>query len=271
MPQTYPVPYTPAAEVPPSEAVGGAGGLGGSGTANTLSKFTAADELGDSRITDNGVDDLTIAASTNLLFTSGTSLVKFGAGLAEDAFGYNNGTGPVFYDNETALELVFNVQQLTAARSFTWPDRSGRVATTFGTLTDARFTRFDSTGNVIRSEVLQEDGNNVIPVTDGITDLGIGALAFRQLYLDSTITPVATTGAQTINKAAGSVNFAATDTSLVVTCDKCSESSIVIAIVATNDTTLKSVQAVPGTGSFTLFGNAAATAETRVNFWVLNQ
>lgn len=91
------------------------------------------------------------------------------------------------------------------------------------------------------------------------------------LQVGATITPPATVGAQTINKNAGSVNFAALAASLVVTCDKCTASSIVIATVATNDTTLTSVQAVAGVGSFTLFGNAAATAETRVNFWILNQ
>ena len=46
--------------------------------------------------------------------------------------------------------------------------------------------------------------------------------------------------------------------------------SIIVATVATNDTTLTSVQAVAAAGSFTLYANAAATAETRVNFLVIN-
>lgn len=112
--------------------------------------------------------------------------------------------------------------------------------------------------------------------TDNTFDIGAsGATRPRSLYLatglaiEATITAAATVGAQTINKTAGSVNFAATASSLVVTCDKCTTSSIVMATVATNDTTLKSVQAVAANGSFTLFGNAAAAAETRVNFWIL--
>lgn len=85
-----------------------------------------------------------------------------------------------------------------------------------------------------------------------------------------TITATGTTGAQTINKVAGSVNFAAAATSLVVTSDKVTEDSVIIATVATDDSTMKTVAAVAAAGSFTLHANAAATAETRVNFLVIN-
>jgi hypothetical protein len=46
--------------------------------------------------------------------------------------------------------------------------------------------------------------------------------------------------------------------------------SVIIATVATNDVTMTSVQAVAAAGSFTLYANAAATAETRVNWFVAN-
>ena len=90
------------------------------------------------------------------------------------------------------------------------------------------------------------------------------------LALDKTITAAATVGAQTINKAIGSVNFDVAATSLVVTNSLVTANSVILATVATNDATMTSVQAVAGTGSFTLYANAAATAETRVNFLVLN-
>lgn len=85
-----------------------------------------------------------------------------------------------------------------------------------------------------------------------------------------TITAAGTTGARTINQPAGSVNFAAAATSLVVTNSMVNTSSVILATVATNDSTMKSVVAVAGSGSFTLTANAAATAETRVNFLVVN-
>jgi hypothetical protein len=91
-----------------------------------------------------------------------------------------------------------------------------------------------------------------------------------QPYYYSTITAAGTTGARTINKPAGSVNFAANATSLVVTNSYVTASSNVICTVQTNDSTLKSVQCVPGSGSFTMYANAAATAETRVGFMVVN-
>ena len=90
------------------------------------------------------------------------------------------------------------------------------------------------------------------------------------LAADKTITASGTTGARTINKMAGSVNFAASATSLVVTNSMVTTFSVIIATVATNDSTMRSVQAVAGSGSFTLYANAAATAETRVNFFIIN-
>jgi hypothetical protein len=90
------------------------------------------------------------------------------------------------------------------------------------------------------------------------------------MQLDKTVTAGGTTGAQTINKNAGTVNFAAAATSLVVTNSRVTTSSIIVCTVGTNDTTLKSVAAVAGAGSFTLHASAAATAETRVNFLIIN-
>jgi trimeric autotransporter adhesin len=90
------------------------------------------------------------------------------------------------------------------------------------------------------------------------------------LIAPKTITAGGTTGAQTIDKTAGSVNFAAAATSLVVTNSFVDANSVIVATVATDDTTMKSVAAVAGAGSFTLYANAAATAETRVNWLVVN-
>lgn len=93
---------------------------------------------------------------------------------------------------------------------------------------------------------------------------------FGDIILDKTVTAGGTTGAQTINKSVGSVNFAAGATSLVVTNNRVTTASVIVATVATNDTTLKTVLVVAASGSFTIHANAAATAETRVNFIVIN-
>jgi hypothetical protein len=90
------------------------------------------------------------------------------------------------------------------------------------------------------------------------------------VQLTKTITATGTTGAQTINKSSGSVNFAAGATSLVVTNSLVTTSSVIICTVGTNDTSMKSVSVVAGAGSFTIYANAAPTAETRVNFIIIN-
>lgn len=90
------------------------------------------------------------------------------------------------------------------------------------------------------------------------------------LSIEGTITAGGTTGAQTINKPSGTVNFAAAAASLVVTNSLCTTAHRVLATVVTNDTTMKSVSCVTTNGAFTLTANAAATAETAV-YWVLIQ
>jgi hypothetical protein len=86
----------------------------------------------------------------------------------------------------------------------------------------------------------------------------------------ATNTAAGTTGAQTINRPSGTVNFAAGATSLVVTNSLCSTSSIVFAVVRTNDTTADIKNVEPGAGQFTIRLNAAATAETSVGFFIIN-
>jgi hypothetical protein len=94
---------------------------------------------------------------------------------------------------------------------------------------------------------------------------------WSNFILSKTITAGGTTGAQTINKPMGSVNFAAAASSLVVTNNLVTTSSVILCTIGTADTTFTSVKsAVAAAGSFTITANAAATAETRVNFLVIN-
>lgn len=95
-------------------------------------------------------------------------------------------------------------------------------------------------------------------------------LLWTRITAPSGITPTGTTGAQTISKSSGSVNFAIGATSLVVTNALVDANSVITCTVATNDSTMKTVAVVAASGSFTLYANAAATAETRVNFLVTN-
>jgi hypothetical protein len=84
-----------------------------------------------------------------------------------------------------------------------------------------------------------------------------------------TITAAGVTGAVTINKQAGSVNFAAGASSLVVTNSLVTTNSVILLSVASNDTTMRSVRHTQAAGSFTIFANSTPAAETRVNFFLL--
>lgn len=106
------------------------------------------------------------------------------------------------------------------------------------------------TGNLINAKV---GGTSYFKVDN------TGKVTFQH-----TITAGGTTGAQTINKPSFTVNFAAAATSLVVTNSLVTANSNPQCTVQTNDTTLTAVQAVPGSGTLTLYANAAATGETRV-------
>jgi predicted nucleotide-binding protein len=96
---------------------------------------------------------------------------------------------------------------------------------------------------------------------------GIGGTLKPATYTDSSGTP----GNVTNNSARGKAAFAAAASAVVVTSSVCSATSSILTQLETNDTTLTSVKsAVPGAGSFTVTGLAAATATTVFSFVVVN-
>lgn len=108
----------------------------------------------------------------------------------------------------------------------------------------------------------------LFPTTNGAHSVGRAAQAISKLYVDYTNT--GTVGAVTINKAAGRVNIAAAGTSVVVTNSVVTAASHVMAVISTNDTTAVLKNVVPAAGSFTITLSAAATAQTSIDFFVIN-
>lgn len=119
-------------------------------------------------------------------------------------------------------------------------------------------------------------------ISDGVFGgggtLGLSTNSVARLTLSSagkftifgTNTAAGTTGAQTIDRPSGTVNFAAAATTLVVTNSLVTTASTIFCTVRTNDTTATIKNVVPAAGSFTITLNAAATAETSVGFFVIN-
>lgn len=213
--------------------------------------------------------------STTASTTSATGSAVFGGGVGIGGAAYLggavvaagkitggssslNGNGVVTSYFDSALDDAFAAQNSNATYARTWK---------FGpnTGTARAFNFRDSTGGT--TVLILYDGSASTPYRVSIP------ASFQvdgDVVISKTITAAGTTGAQTINKLSGSVNFAAAATSLVVTCNLCTVNSVIAATVGTNDTTMKSVAAVAGAGSFTLYANAAPTAETRVNFRITN-
>lgn len=98
------------------------------------------------------------------------------------------------------------------------------------------------------------------------------SLVGQQLGTSQALTTI-TPGNMTNNSSAGVVAFAAGATSVVVTNSLVDGNSKIFAIInqATADGTFTSVSRVmPVAGSFTIFGNAGATAQTLVSWALLN-
>jgi hypothetical protein len=117
---------------------------------------------------------------------------------------------------------------------------------------------------------IERSAAGLLEVFDGTTPGVWRDVKVRKHFVDQTITAGGTTGNRTIDKAAGTVNFAAAATTLTVTNNQVTTSSTIYCSVRTNDTTAIIKNVVPSAGSFVITLNAAATAETSVGFLVIN-
>lgn len=110
----------------------------------------------------------------------------------------------------------------------------------------------------------------LIPETDDTVGVGNAALGIKQLFASYTDTSAGVTGNRTINKMAGSVNLPAGGNSIVVTNSLVTTSTKVLAVIATSDATAVIRSVVPASGSFAVNMSTAPTAETRINWVIIN-
>jgi hypothetical protein len=126
-------------------------------------------------------------------------------------------------------------------------------------------SKLDNGAYVESYKLIDKDGH-ISPIVTGTTKLGLASKGWGAFYLD--YTDAGATGAIAINKPSGSVLFAAAAQTLVLTNNLITANSRVIATVATDDATAFACKAIPAAGTCTLKLNAAATAQTKVN-WVV--
>lgn len=235
-------------------------------------------------------------ATTGTLIHSGGSGLAFGVAIDGGSI-VADGTNMAFGDS-LGVGATINAQN---AGSFAGGSGGGVIQATGGTSFAHGYSQDPSMPHVAsgnRSAVFGESivngvshcfalgrfalisgTNNSWVDTDPLFVLGIGTGTGSEenaLQIDKNAnihirrTVAVGTGAQTIDKPAGSVNFAALATSLVVTNALVDADSIVICTVLSNDLTAVIKNVTPTSGSFTIHLTAAATATTRVGFLVLN-
>lgn len=125
----------------------------------------------------------------------------------------------------------------------------------------------DDSGSFIRFYIQGNAASNLVVTLSSLTGFTLHSGGVR---IPRTITTAGTTGDRTIDKISGSVNIAAGQSSITVTCSFCGPTSLIFPTVRTNDATAQIKNIVPGSGSFTINMVAAVTAETSVGFLLLN-
>lgn len=214
-------------------------------------------------------------------FTAGATLtgssIEFDGNstATTNGFSWGGSTGAQFYRSAANIFYLNNTFRTTGIQIDAGGGMANQVTSTRGNFI------FTSGGGLVLSTSLPDATtslriqNNNASSTGLITSFesSISSSAFTidrngRVGQYGTATAGGTTGAQTINKPTGTVNFAAGATSLVVTNSLVSTSTPILCTIQTNDATFTGCQCVPGSGSFTIFANVAATAETKVYFEV---
>jgi len=239
----------------------------------TSAYFENTNNLAIGTSTDNGyklyVNGTIAVASGNALTLSGASLTpgnRFTIGntwtfkttnagsnlsglMSLIANGGGGGQPSLIYDFQNSNGLVFGAGNGTA-----------QIARAGINITNLVNTAGSESGDMIFST---QSGGTAMTEKMRITSGG-------GITLTATNTVSGTTGNQTINKPSGTVNIAAAGTTVTVTNSLVTASSIVFAVIRTNDATATIKNVVPAAGSFVINLGAATTAETSIGFFVIN-
>jgi len=262
--------------------------VGGSGSAGQVAYFSAGSTLaGNSNLFwNNSTGRLGIGTSSPgaLLQVNGNTWVnRIGINIDPSALGATR-LGILTGSN---TEAIFRAYNSTGATRIAWDLTSDVPSMQFigssGTITvnPGSTTTFGAASSLLLGGTGSSSGKlHVIGTNSSVTyTLWLANSSAAELFkirddgrfeVLATNTATGTTGAQTINRPTGTVNFAAGTTSLTVTNNLCQTTSIVMAVVRTNDATAVVKNVVPASGSFTINLTAAATAETSVGFWIIN-
>lgn len=221
-----------------------------------LMQFTPDDSTGDFRVGSVSTYIDVNTAGMNL-FSDGTvglqgSQLNVNGPLSHDVSGNTNFSA-------TDLDFTFTAAPAAGAGSFVVSvGETGQIKLGDDAGVERMYFRLDRTSKTFLFQ--KSSGDAIFDLT------GVGTFSVLR-----TITPGGTTGDQTINRPAGTVNLAGAAAAITITNNTVSATSLVFTTVRTADATCTFVKsAVPAAGSVVITMNAACTAETSIGFLVLN-
>ncbi len=254
----------------------------GSDTINGATTLTLTTPFASPTLVSNGVNKWSVdirgvnrggTGSTDGSITGTGALTLAAGGTNQNITLTPSGTGSVVFP----VGIPASPSILIGTSAGIYQRTNGVITISLGGLYTAEFNPEGlRSGSKILGFGLTIGGNDVAIQRNaaGIVEVNSGTagtfrdIKVRQYLLDSTITAAGTTGAQTINKGAGTIRFAASATSLVVTNSLVTATTKILLTTQTNDATMTSSKAVATSGAFTIYPNAAPTAETEV-YWEL--
>ncbi|MDD4906658.1 MAG: hypothetical protein PHD39_10935, partial [Methylobacter tundripaludum] len=239
-------------------------------TANTTGTHNTAVGYQALTTNDTGLNNTAVGHSSMMAVTGGgyntalgyNTLIAITTNNYNTAIGYQALKNVAAGSNNQNTALGYSAGELIVAGGAA----TGINNCTFLGANTRPLNNFDNNSIVIGKDAQGAGSNTVVLGHTTVTKTFLRG----DINLDKTVTAAGTTGAQTINKPSGTVNFAASATSLVVTNSLVTANSIITTSLGTNDATAILGAVVAAAGSFTIYMSTAPTAETRVNFRITN-
>lgn len=236
-------------------------------------------------LTDNSEFAIGFTPSTTVgLFSVGdcstTPTVCFSQDQSAVTSSLSAGTGSTFSQTATTALLTTTGSQIFRGISHTFSNNAGTAEFNMAlqpSNSSGNFSVGDCTTTPTTCITLAQGAATAAFMGANITigdNSNLGILSTTGVVshlLNRTVTAAGTTGAQTINKQAGTVNVAAGQASIVVTNNTVTTTSIPFVVLRTADGTCTFVKsAVSTANTLTITLNANCTAETSVGFIVYN-
>jgi len=232
------------------------------------------------RFRTNGIERMVLDSTGGLTFpgaTIGTSAINLSGASTTASGGISWGSGSSIYRSGSATITVqgsFNTTSnlgiVNGGALINWQNQNNGYIV-FGSTGLSMFKNLsDANPAVTITNVHGGATGKILVLASSVGASVFSVDRFGKIAMDATNTASGTTGAQTINKPSGFVNFAAAASTIVVTNSLVSTTSIVQVQVYGTDATATTAKVTLATGSFTITLNAAATAETKVSFIVIN-